>query len=106
MTSLPLGYFYVIETAMKNSDLEALAIDNLITMAVACAKARDCQLSTISRLAHGDPDTFDKIRRGEASITLRKYETSMAWLRDRENWPEKAVIPKIWEPWRRARPAA
>ena len=84
--------------------LESVALDALMTLALACAKARDVKLSTISRLAHGDPSTLEKIRQGNASITLRKYEDSMAWLKDPENWPPKAVLPKVWEPWSYAKP--
>ena len=89
---------------MANTSLESVALGNLLTLALACAKARDVKLSTISRLAHGDPMTLDKIKAGDASITLRKYEDSMTWLKSPENWPPKAVLPKIWEPWLYSKP--
>ena len=84
--------------------LEPLAVQNLLTLAEACAKARDVKLSTISRLAHGDPSTLEKIRQGAASITLRKYDETMAWLKDPENWPPATATPKVWEPWLYAKP--
>ncbi len=84
------------------SNLEAVAVKVLLTLADACAEARGVQLRTISRLCHGDPPALDRLKTGEGSITLRKYDESMCWLRDRTNWPPGSLMPRINEPWKRA----
>lgn len=76
---------------------EAALVENLLVMAKACAKARQIQLSTVSRLSHGDVPALDNLARGKGSITLRKYTDTMQWLEDPLNWPAGTVPPEL--PW-------
>jgi hypothetical protein len=81
--------------------LEQVAVPALLSLAKACAKARGVQLTTISRLCHGDPPALDKLEQGEGSITLRKFDAAMAWLNDENNWPAGVIIPAVDVPWSR-----
>ena len=75
--------------------IEQWAIKSLLTLALACSKAKGCKMSTVSRLAHGDPGTISKIQRGEASITFRKWKDCMSWLKNPDNWPPEEKIPRL-----------
>lgn len=80
-------------------NLEPAAVNNLLKLATACATARGVGLARISTLCHGDSRTLGYLESGEGSITLRKYDEAMAWLRKPSNWPKGSKIPKISEPW-------
>lgn len=81
-------------------DLTPLCVENLLLLAQRVAKLRGVSLATISRLAHGDGPTFDRlVAGGKGSITTRKYQDAMRWLMDPANWPEGATIPDVREPW-------
>lgn len=79
--------------------LEQLAASNILVLARALAAAKGISLAGVSSRAHGDSEAFDKLEALTGSMTLRKYDASMAFLRDRKNWPEGATVPKVWEPW-------
>ncbi len=81
---------------MKKSH-EVIAIEDLLLLARACAKARGCQITTISRLSHGDPPAITNLIDGTGSITLRKHTHTMEWLQDPINWPDGWKIPALEE---------
>lgn len=81
--------------------VEKPAVENILTLARASAKARKTTVSAISRIAHGDSRALGQLADGSGSITLRKYESAMTWLRDPMNWPDGHKIPS--EPWRMVR---
>lgn len=80
-------------------NLETVAVKNLLTLASACAEARGTGLARISTLCHGDSRTLGYLEKGSGSITLRKYDEAMAWLRKPANWPKGSKIPKVPDPW-------
>lgn len=81
-------------------NLEDAARKAIMTLAKALAKAKGVKLSTVSRYVHSDARCLDLFAAGEASMSLRKFDEAMAKLQDQDNWPEGAVIPEVWEPWR------
>lgn len=86
---------------MHSAFLEPLVVDNLLRLARALAKARGVSLNAVSRAAHGDSPAFAKLEGGEGSITVRKYDEAMIYLRDPANWPAGSKIPTPHEPWRK-----
>lgn len=84
--------------------LTDIVVDNIKVLAKANARARGVLLMTVIRHAYGDQPSYKRLVRGRGSITVRKYEECIAWLRDPANWPEGATIPEVDEPWRQSRP--
>lgn len=81
---------------MMHRDIDPIARKNLLTMAEALAEAKGVGFARISRLAHGDTDTLDKLRRDKkSSITFRKYDDMMRFFRDLANWPKGTKPPRI-----------
>ena len=82
--------------------IDTLMTNNILRLARSYAKARGWRgLSQVSREAHGDWRTFDRLAAKNGSITLRKYVEIRTWFERRRGtfrWP------KLYEPWAEARP--
>lgn len=65
--------------------MEAELRSHLIALAEVYAQARQLELVTVARLAAGDWRFFERISSGEASFTVRKYDSIVGWFD--ANWP-------------------
>lgn len=77
---------------------------NVLVLAKVLADYHDWSLSTISRRAQGDPRSFDNIKAGTGSMTLPKYDATIAWFKD--NWPADLPWPEsVRDPFEATAPA-
>lgn len=82
--------------------IDELLIDNVLRLAKAYSKAKGWKgLSQVSREAHGDWRTFERLAQGEGSLTLRKYVEIRQWF---ENHRGTFRWPRLYEPWAEGRP--
>jgi len=71
--------------------IEPALVGYLLHLAKLYGEAKGIALSTVSRRAHSDPQVFAKIAKGEASLTLRKFDEAVAWFK--KNWPDELNWP-------------
>lgn len=77
-----------------NDKIEPLLVDNILRLAREFARARGgLSLSTVSSLAYQDSKVFTRLQAGDGTLTLRKYDATMAWFRD--NRPTGMRWPKL-----------
>lgn len=78
--------------------IEPVCIRNLLKLARAYAQHEQIKLATVGRYIHGTSQIFDRLEKGDVSISLRTYDQMVATFRAK--WPEGAPFPKIREPFR------
>lgn len=67
---------------------------NLLVLARAFCAHTGVTLGVLSRTCHGDPPFFDRLVKGEGTISARKYDDITDWFD--HNWPNDLVPPSIW----------
>ena len=69
----------------------------LLAWARAYGKAARLPLRKVSRLAYGDGEFFNRLRRGH-NVTGEAYDKAMAWLGNAQNWPAGAIPAELADP--------
>lgn len=83
---------------------ETKLAEDLAACFAAFREASDLEDSTIAQYAAGDWRFFDRLRQGDSTFTVRKYDQVIGWFSD--NWPARTAWPKgVYRPKQKAGPA-
>lgn len=77
--------------------IERKVRDNLLAIVAAYMDATGKSLSQVSKEFYGSSDFFEKLRRGEHSITVKRLDVMIA--KFRRKWPRKADWPFVSAVW-------